>query len=331
MVRMKPLSRAVERSLLTLCLLAVPVLGLPVLARPAAAETVVKLASAQNSAGSLSLVLGMQRGLFTAEGIKLEIIDFNGGGPAVQALASGSTDMCICAADHALRLASRGLGGAVLVALTDKHGYALLGKADVPYNSWASLKGQRVGITSPGSLTDNTVRFAISQAGMNPDTDIELIAVGTGGPMRAALDTGAIVAGMFTTPDTQSLLALEGKYKPVIDFRDLDYPALDLVVTGPWLAAHGDTARAVARAVVKAEQMIQTDPTAIRQAMAQMFPKFSPELSEAVAKDQVARGLSKNGIVPEGAYNTLVAMVRTADPSVKAVPYADVVKLQYLP
>ena len=155
----------------------------------AQAETKLRIASAQQSIASIPVVVAIQQKLFEAEGITAEIIDFDGGGPAVQALAGGGVDLCICAGDHAMRLASRGLGGAVLVALLDKHPYSLLAPIGSPATDLKSLRGKPVGITSPGSLTDNTLRFMIRKLGFNPDSDYEIIAAGTGASMRAALDT----------------------------------------------------------------------------------------------------------------------------------------------
>ena len=298
---------------------------------PVQADTTVTLASAQQSVGTLPVIVAEQRGLFKAEGLKIEIVDFNGGGAAVQALAGGSTDLCLCAADHAVRLFNRGLGGAVLVALYDRHPYALLAKASSPYSDLRSLKGQRLGITSPGSLTDNTMRYEIKQLGLDPDRDYELISIGLGGPMRAALDAGAVAAGLFTTPDTQIELGIPGAYKVTEDFRKLAYPSLDLVAIGGWLKAHDATAKSMARAVVKAEQLIQTDPTAVRAALRQMFPTMAPDIAESVAVDITAHGLSRNGWVSQDGYDTMVKMLVMADSSVKPVPYKDVVLTQYLP
>ena len=99
----------------------------------------------------------------------------------MQAFAGGGVDLCICAGDHALRLASRGLGGAVLVALLDKHPYSLLAPINSPATDLKSLRGKAIGITSPGSLTDNTLRFMIRKLGFNPDSDYEIIAAGNRG------------------------------------------------------------------------------------------------------------------------------------------------------
>jgi NitT/TauT family transport system substrate-binding protein len=296
----------------------------------ARAETSLRIASSQLSIASIPVVVAIQQKLFQAEGISAEIVDFDGGGPAVQALAGGGVDLCICAGDHAMRLASRGLGGAVLVALLDKHPYSLLAPIGSPASDLKSLRGKPVGITSPGSLTDNTLRYMIRKAGFNPDSDYEIIAAGTGGSMRAALDTGSVAAGMFTTPDVQAYMAT-GKYKFVADFRDLDYMALDLVVVGSWLKANDATAHAVARAVVEAEKLIQTDQAVVQAAVHERFPTLSPDLVVTVAKDAAARSLSHDGHAQEAGFKTALEMLRIADPTVKEVTYQDVVALRYLP
>jgi NitT/TauT family transport system substrate-binding protein len=296
----------------------------------ARAETTLRIGSAQLSIASIPVVVAIQQKLFQAEGITAEIVDFDGGGPAVQALAGGGIDLCICAGDHAMRLASRGLGGTVLVALLDKHPYSLLAPVGSPATDLKSLRDKPVGITSPGSLTDNTLRFMIRKLGLNPDSDYEIIAAGTGGSMRAALDTGSVAAGMFTTPDVQADMAT-GKYKFVADFRELDYMALDLIAVGSWLKANDATAHAVARAVVKAELIIQTDQKAVQAAVHERFPALSPDLVVMVARDAAERSLSHDGRAQEAGFKTALEMLRVADPTVKELNYQDVVALRYLP
>ncbi len=294
------------------------------------AAATLRIGSAQISIASIPVVVAIQQKLFEAEGINAEIVDFDGGGPAVQALAGGGIDLCICAGDHALRLASRGLGGAVLVALLDKHPYALLAPIGSPATDLASLRGKAIGITSPGSLTDNTLRFVIQKLGLNPDSDYEIIAAGTGASMRAAIERGSVMAGMFTTPDVQAYMAT-GKYKFVADFRNLDYMALDLIAVGSWLKANDTTAHAVARAIIKAEKLIQTDPKAVEAAVHERFPTLSQELVVTVAHDAAERSLSRDGRAQQAGFKTALEMLRIADPSVKELSYADVVALRYLP
>ena len=106
--------------------------------------------------------------------------DPRGGGPAVQAFAGGGVDLCICAADHVVRLVNRRFDARIIVGLDEHHSYALLGKANAPYADVKSLKGKRIGVTSPGALTDNTVRWAITRAGLRPERDFQIVAAGGG-------------------------------------------------------------------------------------------------------------------------------------------------------
>ncbi len=291
--------------------------------------TTIRLASAQNSLGSLAIVMAQQLGYFQQAGIAIQVIDFTGGAPAVQALASGSVEACICAADHAVRLRSRGLPGLVLVALTERHGYGLVALANSPYTDLASLKGHPVGITSPGSLTDNTLRYFITELKLDPDTDFELIGAGTGGAMRAAIQGGSVAAGMLTTPDVQAALA-DGRFKLVQDFRTLQYPALDVLAMQGWMSAHPDAARAFAGAVVHAEQTIQTDPAAVAAGLAEMFPKLDPALRGVLA-EEAPKLLASDGVMAPGGYQLMLKMLQVSDPTLSAVPYATITDLAILP
>ncbi len=300
--------------------------------RPVDAQSLgtVRLASAQNSLGSLAVVIAEQQGFFKQAGVGIQVIDFTGGAPAVQALASGSVEICICAADHAVRLRSRGLPGLVLVALTEHHGYGLVALASSPYTDLASLKGKPVGITSPGSLTDNTLRYYISELKLDPDSDFQLVGTGTGGTMRAAIQSGAVAAGMLTTPDVQAALGADGKFKLVMDFRELQYPALDLLAMQGWVTAHPDAARAFAGAVVKAEHAIQTDPAAVDAGLLEMFPKLDPKLRGVLAQE-APKLLSKDGVMAPAGYDMMLKMMQVSDPTVTKVPYATVTDLAILP
>ncbi|MDB5596414.1 MAG: transporter substrate-binding protein [Hyphomicrobiales bacterium] len=293
------------------------------------AQTVVRFASAQNSIGSLPIVIAQREGLFAAENLKIEIVDFRGGGPAVQALASGSVEACICAADHAVRLRGRGQGGLVLVALTEFHGYGLVAPANSPASDLKGLMGKKVGITSAGSLTDNTLRYFLEEAGMNAERDVEITGVGTGGPMRAAIETGAVAAGMLTTPDVQAALA-DGKFKLVQDYRKLQYPALGLLVLEKWAQANDAGAKALARAVIKAEGMVRTNRPVVEAALAEMYPAISPKL-RAVLADEAPNLLSVDGRMAPAGYALMQRMLKVSDPTLPAVPYEQISAAALLP
>ncbi len=287
------------------------------------AKTTLTLGSAQNSLGSLPLIIAEQKGLFADEQLEVKTVSFKGGAPAVQALAGGSIAACVCAADHAVRLQHRNLGGRVLVALTEHHGYGLVALADNPASQLSDLQGKTVGITSPGSLTDNTLRYYIHHKGLNADRDFHLVGIGTGGPMRAAIERGAIAAGMLTTPDVQAALA-DKRFKLIEDFRPLQYPALDLVVVDRWLHANRDAAQRLARAVIKAEQLIQTDPSAVQAAVDKMYPRLTPALRKVLAQE-APKLLSSDGKMAAEGYQLMVKMLKVTDPTLSEPAYSDII------
>ena len=201
---------------------------------------------------------------------------------------------------------SRGQGGLVLVALTEFHGYGLVALANSPVTDLKGLKGKRVGITSAGSLTDNTLRYFFEEAGINPDRDLEITGVGTGGPMRAAIETGAVAAGMLTTP------------------------ALGLLVVEKWSKANDASARALARAVVKAEQMVRTNRAAVDAALVEMYPALDPKL-RAVLAEEAPKLLSADGRMAPAGYALMQRMLKVTDPAMVAVPYEQISASALLP
>ena len=89
---------------------------------------------------------------------------------------------------------------------------------DSAIRSYADLKGKRIGVTSPGSFTDNTVRWAIAKAGLKAERDFQIVAAGGGAAMRAAIDTGQIDAGTVVSTEVSEYLR-SGKFKIVTDWR----------------------------------------------------------------------------------------------------------------
>jgi len=293
------------------------------------AQTSIKVGVAQSSIGTLPLLTAEQNGYFADEQIEVETIQFRGGAPTVQALASGSIDICVCAGDHAVRLRSRGLPAKIIAGLTERHGYAMLALGTSEVSGLGDLPGKGLGITSPGSLTDNSARYVLSDLGIDPDRDLTFASIGVGIPMKAALDTGAIDVGLFTSPDVQAVMA-GGDYKIIHDFRTWGYTALDLIALERFLNGNGDHARAFLRAVIRAQDLLHVDAVALENALTEMYPTFDAELIEQLVVD-VPESLARGGEVSEAGYNRMIMVLGAVEPELSEIPYGDVVTRAYLP
>ena len=284
-------------------------------ALPAHAQTKVIGGVAAFNEALLPVFTARDLGYFEKEGIALELVDFKGGGPAVQAMAGGSIDICFCAADHVIRLRARKQPAQILIGLDTFHSYALVAKADAPFNDLAGMKGKRVGITSPGSLTDNTIRASMKEIGLTPDRDFEITGAGGGASMQAAIDSGQIAGGMVILTDMANMFQKQGAYKVVLDYRQLPYPSFAALSLESFVKDKPKAAKGFVRAVAKAIDALAKDPELAKQQLAKMFPNFTPELVAQVAKSAVER-TPKGGIVSAQSIENLNKIVLATDDTV---------------
>ncbi|AMN41381.1 ABC transporter substrate-binding protein [Rhodoplanes sp. Z2-YC6860] len=289
---------------------------------PGHAETTLKFGVAAVNEGLLPLRVASDQGLLKAEGITAEFVDFRGGGPAVQAFAGGGVDFCICAADHVLRLSNRGLDARIIVGLDEHHSYALIAKADSPLTDFKSLKGKRIGVTSPGSFTDNTVRWEIKKAGLQAERDFQIISAGGGASMRAAIETNQVDAGVVVTTEVADYLRT-GKFKIVVDWRPTRYAALVVIGRQRWADANPALAKGLVRAVGKAARIIQTDTATTAKSVKLLYPNFDDAHATEVA-EAARKRLSKDGSVSPEAFANMTEIVLLSDSSLKKVNQADV-------
>ena len=296
------------------------VAGVFLVAGPVAAQsklTKVKAGVSVSFECMLAAWVADDKGYFKAENLDVEFIDFKGGGPTVQAFAGGSVDICFCATDHALRLKNRGRPTVVLYGLDRFHDYTLIGKTGVP-TSLAALKGKKLGISSPGSMTDSTIRWAIKELKLDPDRDFQIVGSGTGGAMIASIDSGRIDAGLVVETDTAYLLQKKGAYTVVKDFATLPYASYSALALESWVGANPEVARGFARALAKAATELEKNPSVGHERIKKMYPHFSDELVASTVKSAVNR-IPKGGAYEAEAVRNMNTIVIGADPSLKPI------------
>ena len=292
--------------------------ALAALGGPALAQTKITAGTASFNEALMPIYAAQEKGYYRQAGLEVEMIAFKGGGPAVQALVRASIDMCLCAADHVVPLRSPRQPAKILVGLDEVPSYAMVATATPPYTDIKTLKGKRIGITSPGSLTDNTLRYSITSAGLSPERDFEIMGTGGGAPMQAAIDTGQIDAGLLITTDVVSMLQKPGAYKVVIDYREMPYASFGVIVLDSWVKSRPQDAKAFARATIRAIDDLKRDPAFATATLAKMYPNFSPELAAEVAKSAVAR-TPDGGRVSAAAVENLNKIVTATDDTLKPV------------
>jgi ABC-type nitrate/sulfonate/bicarbonate transport system substrate-binding protein len=152
-----------------------------------------------NSTAFLPVHVGDRLGLFKKHGVDLKIADFTGGSKLSQAMTAGSVDIGLGAGTE---MALTAKGASTLAVCNIMSPIVIIGIAvpwESPIRAIDQLKGKRIGISSPGSLTDWLAKQLAQHQGWGPK-GVEPVAIGNGAAATiAAFRTNAIDADIAVT------------------------------------------------------------------------------------------------------------------------------------
>lgn len=253
----------------------------------------IQIASAPNVFLS-ALYVAQDKGYFTEEGVNVEVVEIEAGTDSVAALVSGNAQVADVGFDDLLELASEGEEGLVMVqnilnrvTLTMVMNPDLAAELGVTRESpieerYAALEGLRIGITSPGAPTDKYMRYYLREAGLDPDQDVEIIAIGGGSSLLAALESDQIDVFHLSPPSPYvaeaggfGTVLIDGPAGDVEEFSNFLYTAW--AANREWAEANPDAMSAFNAALDRAMEDIAADPEA-----------QVPAITEAIGSDDPA-------------------------------------------
>lgn len=279
------------------------------------------------SDNSIAIKVAIDKGFYQEVGIDPEVVNFKGGAPAIQALIGNGIQYAIAAPEHAIRLRNRGVNGVVAFALQNAQSYALLVPEASPVKTFANLKGQRVGITSSGSLTESLITLQAKANNLSVGKDLEIIGAGVGTAQKAALDTQRIAAGMFS--NTDALQMVGNGYRIVYDWRTERTPALGLIAIDDWQKKNPELAKGVVQATLKAQQLLLKDRDLRVSTLKVLFPDLSDDVIQKDA-DLLPKVLVADGLVKPADFEKLQKDLQSIEPDLKSVDYGTAVPATYL-
>ncbi|MEX4004870.1 ABC transporter substrate-binding protein [Paraburkholderia sp. EG285A] len=236
MYRIK-LSAAISSALLSLALLHSG------MAR-ASDDSEVKIAYVTGDLSALVPLVADSQGIFQKHQLKASFIAVKSGPEMVSAIISGSAEFSDAAPQIAFPAMARGAHVVYLMNNYDLD-YSLLARPSVAINDKAPypdivkpLKGMRVGVVGRGGLTEIFARKVFADAGLNPDKDMSIIAVGAGLSAVGAFQNDQVDA-LVSLPPTDTVLG-RGKYEVVVSNKTArdDVFGKNFISTG--VSANGD-------------------------------------------------------------------------------------------
>jgi NitT/TauT family transport system substrate-binding protein len=229
-----------------------------------------------------NIFIGQRLGYFKQEGLTVEFIPLGPNSVVLAELASHDIDIGTGAPSFQLPLAAKDgkPSGLNFFEFTYPFKYGLAVNPDSKIQSITDLKGKVLGVGSFG-LTDYPVAKAVLKAaGLDPEKDVQFLAVGEGVPGGMALQRGAIDAFFHYDTGFGSVEAAG------IPLRYLSLPKDIPMVGGFYLQARPEMLKSdrsavvgFARAVAKSEVFIRENPKAAAYVFLQMFPDAAPKAS----------------------------------------------------
>lgn len=163
-----------------------------------AAETLRVGKAVVENIGFIPLDVGMEHGIFERQGLAIEEINFAGGAKIAQAMLAGAVDISLSAGPD-MAFVAKGAPEIAVASIAESPSFmAFCVGSRSTARSMDDLRGKKIGITSPGSLTDWLAEELNRVKDWTGEGDrISKVAIGGSTPATiAALKTGEVDASI---------------------------------------------------------------------------------------------------------------------------------------
>jgi NitT/TauT family transport system substrate-binding protein len=231
----------------------------------------------------LPATLAARLGHYQDEGLDVRLKHFQAGSKALHALLAGEADVVQGLYEHTIHLAARGQSLTSFVTLVRSPGgvLAVSPKARRPITRVEDLKGATVGVSAPGSGTHFFANHILVRHGLSPN-DVAIQAIGSASTAVAAMEAGQVDAAVLLEPTVSHLEQRVGPLRLLVDTRTRQgaeelfggnaYPGMVLYARSGWIDGHKETARKLARAMIRTLHWIHEHSA--EEIAAKMPPEF---------------------------------------------------------
>jgi NitT/TauT family transport system substrate-binding protein len=200
--------------------------------------------------------MALESGIFKQNGLDVTL-DNIASSTGIPALLSGQVQIAQLGGSETISAAAGG-GDLVIIGIIGGF-YPFVFMAPASITTTDQLKGKKIGVSNIGSSSDIATRVMLTKVGLDPDSDVTIIAVGSLSNRMAALLNGAIDGGVAQPPDQ---LALEDKgFHVIYDLAAQKLPSVGtaVVVQRSWLNSNKDVAQRYIDSLVQAVAKSRAD------------------------------------------------------------------------
>src|SRR5580658_1425362 len=221
-------------------------------------------------------------GLYTAQGLNVDIINMNGGSKGAAELQAGRIDVMHVGLSSVIRVNQSGGELRVIGSLSNVIRFTFFSAPGV--KAPADLKGGVVGVSTFGSESDSTVTLALQKLGLTRD-DVVIKEFGGGSRRLAAVKSGEIKATALNEPISSQARA-EG-VNVLVDLVPDQIPWLfsGIVVRHDDIGARRDLLMRFLKASVEGNYIALTDAKRAKQVLAKELKISSAKILDITYDD----------------------------------------------
>lgn len=263
------------------------------LAVQAAEPRKVRMSQAVDSVAYVAVDYARVAGFYAAEGVEVEQIISRGGGPDVAALVSGDVEFNTAAPTYQLNTIRHGRDVILIHNYIKSMNQSLVVSADAVKRAGVAagapiadrlkaLKGMTLGITQPGAMTDQHIRFLLRKGGVDVK-DVKLVAIGGAQALVTALETKQIDGFAISLGPDRTAVS-RGAVMWVDNLRGdvaglSPFPMVNLYTTKRFADSNPQIVRKVVRATQRAvKDMADKSPEDLARILQARYKSMDPEV-----------------------------------------------------
>src|SRR5688500_2640527 len=283
----------------------------------------IRIAVSNPNMPNLTAAMAQRRGFFKEENLEAEIIRMNPN-VAITALSTGDVDYC--------QLFGAVVGGAIaglpiriVAGYLDNWPMTLIAQPE--FKTLKDLKGKTLGISSFGATPDVAARLMIKNAGIDPEKEIKILALGSDAARLTALKQ-RVVDLIVISPPADAQMEKQGYTILARAYELFSFPYLGLGTHTKKIKEKPQEIRRVIKATIRANRFIRENRD---EAVRTLISWGKVERESAYASYDALRSLFNNdGAVPEDGLKLVIEQTRRSNKVTREVAPSEVVDLSFL-
>jgi ABC-type nitrate/sulfonate/bicarbonate transport system substrate-binding protein len=283
----------------------------------------IRIAVSNPNMPNLTAAMAQQRGFFKEENLEVEIIRMNPN-VSITALATGDVDYCQLFG-ALVGAAVAGLPVRIVGGYLDNWPMTLIAQPEV--KTLKDLRGKTLGISSFGATPDVAARMMIKQAGIDPEKEIKVLALGSDAARLTALKQ-RIVDVVVISPPADTQMEKQGFKILARAYELFSFPYLGLGTHVKKIKERPDEIRRVLKATIRANRFIRDNrDESVRTLIG--WGKVEREFAYA-SYDSLRNLFNADGAVPEDGLKLVIEQARRSGKVARDVAPNEVADLTFL-